>query len=59
MILIIDLFQSAKLEGNGPTDKRATVVEVSANLNFIFEISNLHYPNTDVHVASNSLLGSL
>ena len=49
-----------KLEGNGPIDIRATVVEVSAaNLNFIVEISNLIYPCTDVHVASNSLLGSL
>ena len=49
-----------KLKGNGPKDERATVVEVSvANLNFIFEISNLNYPGIYVHVASNSLLGGL
>ena len=36
------------------------MVEVSvANLNFIFEISNLNYPGIYVHVASNSLLGGL
>ena len=49
-----------KLEGNGPIDERATVVEVSvANLNFIFEINNLNYPGINAHVASNSLLGGL
>ena len=48
-----------KLEGNGPIDERATVVEVSvANLNFISEISNLNYPSIYVHVAY-SLLGGL
>ena len=51
---------SEKLEGNGPIDERATVVEVSvANFNFIFEISNLNYPGIYVHVASNSLLGGI
>ena len=51
---------SEKLEGNGPIDERATVVEVSvANFNFIFEISNLNYPGNYVHVASNSHLGGL
>ena len=49
-----------QLEGNGPKDERATVVEASvANFNFIFEISNLKYPGIYVHVASNSLLGGL
>ena len=49
-----------KLEGNGPKDERATVVEASvANFNFIFEISNLNYLGIYVHVASNSHLGGL
>ena len=49
-----------KLEGNGPIDERATVVEVSvANFNLVFEISNLNYPGIYVHVASNSHLGGL
>ena len=49
-----------KLEGNGPIDERATVVEVSvANFIFIFEISYLNYPGIYVHVASNSQLGGL
>ena len=49
-----------ELEGNGPIDKRATVVEVSvANFNFIFEISNLNYPGIYVQVASNSHLRGL
>ena len=43
-----------KLEGNGPIDERATVVEVSEpNLKLIFEISNLNYPGIYVHVADN------
>ena len=49
-----------KLEGNGPKDERATVLEASvANFNLIVEISNLDYPGSDVHVASNSYLGGL
>ena len=52
--------RSLELEGNGPTDERATVLEASvANFNFIFEISNLDYPGIDVHVASNRYLGGL
>ena len=47
----------SKLEGNGPIHERATLIEVSvANLNFIFEISNLNYTGIYVHVASNNLL---
>ena len=49
-----------KLEGNGPIDERATVVEVSVtNLNFIFEISNLNYPGIYVHITSNCHFGGL
>ena len=49
-----------KLEGNGPTDERAAMIVVlEANFDLKFKISNLNYPSTDVHVASNSLLGSL
>ena len=51
---------SDELEGNGLIDEQANVAEVSvANSNFIFEISNLNYLGTYVHVASNSLIGGL
>ena len=52
--------QRSKLEGNGPIDEGAAMMVVSeTNFDLRFEFSNLNYPGSYVHVASNSLLGGL
>ena len=49
-----------KLEGNGTKDERAAMMVVfEANFDLRFEISNLNYPGTYVHVVSNSCLSGL
>ena len=56
--MVNNALSAQKLEGNDPIiEKREKVAVTSAaKFGLIFEISNLSYPGTNVHVASNSNL---